>query len=127
MSNEPYILVDLDGTLAHYAPSSDSPIDNIGLPVPEMEKRVIKWLRAGMEVRIFTARVSGEVEALRDHTDNGTLLLVQADSQRAMIESWCLRWFGRRLKVQCWKCSRCIEIWDDRAVRVIANTGRRSF
>lgn len=108
-----WIGVDLDGTLAHYEYKS-GPWDpyHIGAPVPAMQERVKRWLAEGREVRIFTARVSADtaqrsVAAIRFH-----------------IEKWCQEHLGIILPVTCTKDYDMIELWDDRAVRVEANTGR---
>lgn len=41
------------------------------------------------------------------------------------IEKWCIRQFGRKLPITNVKDYGCIEFWDDRAVQVEPNTGRR--
>lgn len=46
--------MDLDGTLAEYHGWNGG----IGKPIPGMVRRVKAWLAEGLEVRIFTARVS---------------------------------------------------------------------
>jgi hypothetical protein len=79
-----------------------------------MLERVKAWLAQGIEVRILTARVS----CARDYP-----WLV--DEQRRLIEAWCLEHLGRELVVTCEKDFRMRELWDDRAVRVEVNTGRR--
>lgn len=103
-----WIGVDLDGTLAIY----DGWIgeDHIGAPVPKMVERVKHWLSKGVEVRIFTARVT-EIEG-RDITNIKTA-----------ITNWCIEHIGQALPVTNVKDFKMIELWDDRAVRVIANTG----
>lgn len=102
-----WIGVDLDGTLARY--DDWQGVEHIGDPIFPMVFRVQRWLLEGRDVRIFTARVSREGEA-------------QA-AQRA-IELWCNRYIGRMLPVTCVKDYAMIELWDDRAVQVEANTGR---
>ncbi len=59
-----WIGVDLDGTLARY--DGWVGVMHVGDPVPAMLDRVQRWLEQGLDVRIFTARVSRpeqEVEA----------------------------------------------------------------
>ncbi len=99
------ILVDLDGTLAYYDRFRGH--NHIGKPVPAMVKRVQAWLHKGYEVRIFTARA-----ALRSQAINN------------LIEAWCEEHIGRRLTVTCIKDPKCIAIYDDKAFRVIQNTGK---
>ena len=99
-----WIGVDLDGTLAHY--DEWRGLDHIGPPVRVMLNRVKAWLAAGETVKIFTARacVPEAVEA---------------------VEVWCWVHVGQKLEVTNVKDFAMIELWDDRCVQVIKNTGRR--
>jgi hypothetical protein len=129
MSKSGWIGVDLDGTLAFYERWDGS----IGLPIPEMVERIKRWLDSDQEVRIFTARAS-EWEPIKDNKvwlDNRT----QATCPRTTevyerdvkpIEDWCERHLGVRLQVTCRKDFKMVELWDDRAVQVIPNTGQRA-
>jgi hypothetical protein len=109
-----WIGVDLDGTLAHYEGWQGE--DHIGDPIPAMLSRVKRWLEHGHEkhgdvdVKILTARVSDPR---------------RGEDARRVIEAWCLNHVGQVLEVTSEKDYRCLEIWDDRAVQVEANTGRR--
>lgn len=107
---EGWIGVDLDGTLAEYSHFEGATV--IGKPIARMVARVKRWLEEGKTVKIFTARVSHgptEVEIVR----------------RA-IQSWCTEHIGRPLEVTNQKDWNMIELWDDRAVQVIPNTGIRA-
>jgi len=107
-----WIGVDLDGTLAEY---HGWPADGgVGKPVPLMVARVKKWLAEGVEVRIVTARVSGEGLPGRD------------PDQRRKIQEWCLEHVGVVLPVTCVKDFQMICLYDDRAVQIIENTGLRA-
>lgn len=107
-----WIACDLDRTLAFYDTSiwskynDDQKMVHIGEPIPKMLKRVKKWLAKGIPVRIFTAR---------------------ADKPEAVkaIKKWCKEHVGQELPVTNVKDRLCKEIWDDRAVGVIPNTGKR--
>jgi hypothetical protein len=101
--NTGWIGVDLDGTLAEYHGWTGG---LIGSPVPAMLARVKQWLTEGKNVRIFTAR---------------------ADDSRAIhqIEEWLLFQGLPVLPVTNVKDKRMIELWDDRAVQVVPNTGER--
>lgn len=103
----PHICVDLDGTLAHYDTWRGP--EHIGPPVPAMLARVRAWLAAGTEVRIFTARMS---------------IPEQAETTRQAVHLWLAEQGLPALEVTCVKDLGCLEIWDDRAVGVVANTGR---
>lgn len=104
MSDGGWIGVDLDGTLAEYHGWIGT--EHIGDPIAPMVDRVKLWLGAGVEVRIFTARVCMGEQAVV-----------------ATIQAWCLEHIGCILPVTCEKDFGMIELWDDRAVQVIANTG----
>ncbi len=103
--------VDLDGTLAEYHGWNPE----IGEPIPKMVKRVKKWIAEGRDVRIFTARVSRF-----DHTTDAHITLV-----RKRIEQWCEKHLGKILPITNVKEHGLVELWDDRAVQVIPNTGKR--
>lgn len=110
MSNG-WIGVDLDGTLAEYHGWVNP--THIGAPIPKMVERVKKWLAEGIEVKIFTARAyPGPYE--EQHP--GVV-------QRA-IEGWCRANIGRVLEITYMKDYNMIELYDDRAITVEANTGR---
>jgi hypothetical protein len=110
MSDNGWIGVDLDGTLANY--EGWKGIEHIGAPIEPMRQRVLKWLVEGQEVKIFTARVSRSGE--------------EGDRARAYIERWCLVHLGVILPVTNIKDWAMIELWDDRAVQVVINTGERA-
>lgn len=110
-----WIGVDLDGTLAQY--SGWQGAEHIGEPVLLMAARVRQWLAEGKEVRIFTARVSNPTGIA-----NRALDVVRV---RNAIELWCRKHVGQRLDVTCEKDFAMVELWDDRAVQVVPNTGER--
>lgn len=108
-----WIGVDLDGTLAQYGGWVDEL--HIGEPVPAMAFRVRNWLADGRTVKIFTARVSG----------NQGKAVEGVDVIRKAIQDWTEKHFSVRLEVVCEKDYGMVELWDDRAVQVVPNTGRR--
>lgn len=112
-----WIGVDLDGTLAHYEGWNGG---EIGAPIPAMIQRVCKWLAAGREVRIVTARVgtSGKRNDQGVSDDHAF-----AAEQRTKIQEWCLKHVGIALEVTASKDFGMIELWDDRCVQVVPNTG----
>lgn len=103
---EAWIGVDLDGTLAYHV-TGDESMGFIGDPIPAMVERVKQWLSEGKQVRIFTARVcedfTGEI--------------------KRRIQAWCMEHIGAVLPVTNQKDYNMVELWDDRAVQVITNTG----
>lgn len=104
MSSGGWIGVDLDGTLAYYDKWRGK--EHIGKPIPKMLDQVKHWLKSGKEVRIFTARASDP-------------------SAVPYINEWCREHVGQALAVTNVKDYGMIELWDDRAVQVVINTGNR--
>ncbi|MHA1832942.1 MAG: hypothetical protein ACTSV7_03045 [Candidatus Baldrarchaeia archaeon] len=97
--------VDLDGTLAHYDGWNNG---EIGKPIPKMLERIKKWIEDGQEVRIVTARVAdGDATAI--------------DQVEDYLENIGIG----GLEVTATKDFEMIELWDDRCVQVIPNTGER--
>lgn len=115
-----WIGVDLDGTLAEYHGWVSE--EHIGQPVPAMAERVRVWLADGRDVRIFTARVDGGEVALSMGNSAGEAFR-DVDRIRAIIQDWTFQHFGVRLPVTNRKDYGMVELWDDRCVRVKANTG----
>lgn len=99
-----WIGVDLDGTLAHY--TGWQGFEHIGDPVPVMSARVKQWINEGKEVKIFTARA-----CLSD--------------QIPVVKAWLRRHGFGDLDVTCMKDFGMVELWDDRCVQVVVNTGER--
>jgi len=81
-----------------------------------MLKRVQQWLKDGDQVVVFTSRIteSGSAPGLNlgfDHT-----------GAKEAIEAWCQLYLGQTLPVTNIK-GFFHDLWDDRAVGVIPNTG----
>lgn len=113
-----WIAVDLDGTLAEY---HGWPADgSIGKPIPLMVERVKGWVAEGKDVRIFTARIwpLGTDEAW------GIERRAQVEKQVALITEWCQQHVGQSLPVTCVKDHKMIQLWDDRAIQMLPNTGQ---
>ena len=104
-----WIGVDLDGTLAHYDHWRGP--DHIGEPIPAMVGRVKQWLANGWEVRIFTARVSHDL----NHVHHAWFL--------EALKAWLTRAGLPQLQATNVKDFQMVELWDDRAVQVVPNTG----
>lgn len=98
----PWIGVDLDGTLAHDL--GNKGLDEIGSPIKPMLKRVKKWIAEGKTVKIFTARAS-------------------APRQIVAVKKWLAHHGLPDLEVTNAKDMRMIELWDDRCVQVMTNSG----
>jgi hypothetical protein len=98
-----WIGVDLDGTLAEY--NDWIGIEHIGKPIPPMIERVKDWIADGKKVKIFTARVTQGQEAIR------------------YIHEWLAANGLPELEVTNVKDFDMVELWDDRCVGVVTNTG----
>jgi hypothetical protein len=98
----PWIGVDLDGTLAHDL--GNKGLEEIGSPIKPMLKRVQKWIAEGKTVKIFTARAS-------------------SPRQVAAVKKWLVQHGLPDLEVTNAKDLRMIELWDDRCVQVMTNSG----
>lgn len=94
-----WIGVDLDGTLARYD-GWISP-DHIGEPIPIMLERVKQWIADGIIVKIFTARCG-------------------IPEQVAPIAAWLEKYGIGGLEITNVKDFSMMELWDDRAVRVLS-------
>lgn len=101
-----WIGVDLDGTLAEYDHWRGS--RHIGAPITKMVNRIRQWIAAGRRVRIFTARVA------------------EADFDPGVIHEWLAGCGLPPLPVTNIKDMHMIQLWDDRAIQVIKNTGNRA-
>lgn len=101
-----WIGVDLDGTLMVFQGNKEI----MGPPIPLMVIRVKAWIAAGRDVRIFTARITHKNE-------------VEKQKVIEAIEGWCRIHLGKVLKITNVKDWYMEELWDDKAVTVIKNTG----
>ena len=99
-----WIGVDLDGTLAEAEPWKG--FEHIGKPVPMMMKRLKVWLEMGYRVKIVTARAQNPELAVPP------------------IREWLAKHGLPELEITNAKDMDMIELWDDRCVQVIQNTGR---
>jgi hypothetical protein len=107
VKSEGWIGVDLDGTLAEHEPTWSG--TRIGAPIEPMVTRVKRWLSLGKDVRILTARVHPDWD--KDY------------AQRYAIYHWSEAVFGIVLPVTCQKDPDMLELWDDRAITIVCNTG----
>lgn len=113
MNPRSWIGVDFDGTLAQYDGWKGEL--HLGEPIPKMVERVRLWLARGWNVKIFTARISGSEDG-----EAGVERIKQA------ISRWCAQHIGQPLEVTNVKDYAMVELWDDRAVQVVPNTGDRA-
>ena len=120
-----WIAVDLDGTLAEYHGWVNT--FHIGAPIPRMVERVKGWLAMGCDVRIFTARVDGGDAAAAASVDPEIVQRYRdVEAITKMIQDWTETHLGKRLPVTCKKDYGMVQLWDDRCVQIIPNTGLRA-
>lgn len=100
---ESWIGVDLDGTLSEHSDEVD--LEHIGAPIAEMVARVQDWIHQGYRVKILTARAS-------------------VPEGIPPIQAWLKEHHLPDLEITDAKDLHMIELWDDRGVQVIANTGQ---
>jgi hypothetical protein len=108
---EPWVGVDLDGTLAHQPEDKKFVPDEIGKPVKAMLDRVKTWVKAGKKVKIFTARADDEVSV---NAIKKWLKKQDPDDEYDLGD----------LEVTNLKDCGMIVCFDDRAVNVGKNTGK---
>ena len=97
-----WIGVGLDGTLS-IAPEHFR-VDHINPPVPEMLKRVKDWIAHGYTVKVVTARASIEGGA-------------------EVVKKWLVKNGLPDVEVTNAKDFHMLEMWDDRGVQVLMNSG----
>ena len=103
MSAGGWIGVDFDGTLSQYHGWHGK--GRYGPPVPAMLARVQQWLVDGLTVKIMTARAVDEAQHVQAWLEKHGLPALEVTDRKD---------YGMR------------ELWDDRAVQVIPNTGERA-
>lgn len=102
-----WIGVDLDGTMVEY--TGWKGITHFGKPLMPMVNRVRQWLKEGREVRLVTARAD----------ENGPYY-------KEFVAAWEVfseELYGQVLPVTDRKDFNMLELWDDRAVQMVPNTG----
>jgi len=106
MMSNGWIGVDLDGTLAEY--SGWKGPEYIGPPIQTMLDRVNEWIAGGVEVKIFTARAT-------------------VPEQLPYVQAWLDEYGLGHLEITNVKDFRMIQLWDDRCIQVMSNTGVSLF
>lgn len=110
-----WIGVDFDGTLSRDPPGRYDPY-TLGPPIEAMVDRVKGWLAQGYTVKILTARMFH-----RSHTQDADR---DVKEMERLLKAWCLEHVGRELDCTCVKDHLMEVLWDDRAVRVVRDTGQ---
>lgn len=99
-SGKKWIGVDFDGTLA-----VEHGNGRMGDPIPTMVARVRQWLKDGFQVRIFTARAHDPDQVIG-------------------IRGWLRRHRLPDMPITNVKEPNMLQLWDDKAVRVLHNDGK---
>jgi hypothetical protein len=100
-----WVGVDFDGTLAYYDHWRGK--NHLGKPIPLMIQRVRNMIARGITVKVFTARA-----------------YMATQQEIDAIKAWCLEHVGQELEVTCIKDQGMVQLYCDRAVQVVANTGK---
>ena len=112
MRSDEWIGVDFDGTLVTRVEWTDKFEDKrIGEPIWPMINRVKRWIREGKQVRIVTARVARGFDPTAKHWMD--------------VRNWTFAMLGQHLPVTSEKDPYMVELWDDRAIQLEPDTGRR--
>lgn len=109
--------LDLDATVAHYEEGDidRNGVEYIGPPVPEMVETIRQALHDGIEVFIFTARVTPFDESFEEQ--------LNATRSYGLILDWCREHIGYPLPVTNQKLRCFTRFIDDRGAQVVPNTG----
>lgn len=103
-----WIGVDFDRTLARHEHAQGLAL---GEPIPRVVRMVKRWIAAGYDVRILTARVCSLLPA------------EEREAHRRAVMNWCAMHLGKALPVTSEKDFHMWVLFDDRAVNVIPNIG----
>lgn len=104
------IATDLDGCLAMIIQEPYLGPLVIGEPIPEHLDRVKGWLKEGIVVVIFTARITVEDPMLK-----GQIIMA--------IQAWSKKHIGKIIEITNIKRGHWVQNWDDHTIRLITNTG----
>lgn len=99
---KPWIGVDFDGTLVVYDEWQGAGV--FGAPIRPMIDRVKHWLKCGRRIKIVTARAHDPIDS-------------------SAVKAWTLEHLGQELEVTAEKDYLMLQLWDDRAVQLVPNTG----
>lgn len=114
-----WIGCDLDGTCAKYA--EIVPIDVIGEPLWPMIERMRVWVQHNIDVRMMTARMPLPGQTMKCLVTGRHWSYAEMN---VVIGNWSERLVGKRLIGTCIKDFYMVELWDDRAIQMVPNTGR---
>lgn len=132
-----WIGVDFDGTLAEYHGWVSA--EALGVPIRSMVENVKRWRSEGKEVKIFTARISSIDCCIEDEKHlasickgfyslsrkvENPILFKEALKAANAIQKWSVTYLGEVLPITNVKDLLMVELYDDRAVQVEANSGR---
>lgn len=123
-----WIGVDLDGTLAVYEGGGSYKPGVIGKPIPAMVELIKQLLDENEhDIRIMTARVWYPRKQFNETAAEREERIRRAEAamhERHVIAQYCQELFGRTFPVTCEKDPDMVLLLDDRAQRVIQNTGQ---
>src|SRR5947209_16992513 len=115
MTGRKWVGIDFDGTTVWKNPHFTSEdFGKTGNPLPAMIALARDLLREGLDVRIFTARVTPTLDPQRQR---------EAAESTLVVQDFCIHHFGRALPITNAKDDDCAAILDDIAFHVTRNTG----
>lgn len=103
MQIERWVGFDLDGTIAEYRGWKG--VEHIGKPIPSMIHKMETYLVQGVKVKVFTARIHNQPDAIPP------------------IRKWLDNLGFKDVEITNIKDQGMIKLYDDRAVQVISNEG----
>lgn len=120
---------DFDRTLVQYHGWKGP--GHVGENIQDLVDLLVMHMERGDFVKIFTARVHpilsvslfGEMEVVKGATTGD--FLVGQEAVRA-IQRWCMTNLNHGLPITCVKDPQCLALYDDIAVQVVPNEGRRA-
>jgi len=120
---------DFDRTLVTYTGWKGP--GHVGETIEPSLSALIQHLEAGDRVKIFTARIhpvltvslSSELTVVSG-TSNGDFLAGR--EAFLAVQRWCIENLGHVLEITCVKDKACTVLYDDIAIQIIPNTGRRA-
>ena len=133
-NDEPWYGFDLDGTLAEYHGWKGE--DHIGDPVIPIVQMIRALHRAGMRVKVMTARVAprDKVNTFPNPYTKNCVTVQDPSTQtwalkdrwtaREFIQEWCYRNLGFVPEITHEKDYHMLSLFDDRCCQVETNTGK---
>lgn len=136
---KPWVGYDFDGTMSYYNANEFSHTE-FGNPIKPIIDLVLRDLKRGQHVRVFTARVHpldkcilpNEYVGMAQERKNNKATFVSPTASLEELDAiagivamrrWCIANIGLVLPITNIKDYRMVKLYDDRAVQVVHNEG----